>query len=454
MEHIEFAIVLAMVFINAVFAAYEIALASVSIARLQALAGENRSGAAAALAMKEGIEKSLAVVQLGITLVGLIAGATGGASATDDIAPYLREYGLGETTANVTAICLVVVPLTALTIVLGELMPKLFALRNKEWVCLSLSPLMKFFSLSAWPVVWLLEFSASGLMDLSEKVWRPGPHANAKIEAAELQELRAIASMARTSRLIGAREENIILGAARLASRPLREIILPAEYIRMLTLSDSLADGLIAAHLDLHTRFPVSERKDDPQSIVGYVNFKDIVTALKLSPQEPSIRGIMRHLPTLEADVPISNALEFLLKERTHIALVRDKAGMVLGMITLEDIVEELVGDIQDEHDLLPVHVIRSGNGWIIGGGATLARIKELTEIDLGPAEGPQSLSNWVIQRLSTAPRGSEIVRHQGLRILVRKVRRQRVLEAAMFREDTGRDADRKADPSPGGRSA
>ena len=437
MEHIEFVIVLAMIFVNAVFAAYEIALASVSVARLQALAGQHRTGAVAALAMKDGIEKSLAVVQLGITLVGLIAGATGGASATDDIAPYLRSFGLGESAANVAAICLVVVPLTALTIVVGELMPKLFALRNKEWVCLALSPLMKFFALSVWPVVWLLEFSASGLMDLTERIWRPKPHADAKTEAAELQELRAIASMARTSRLIGAREENIILGAARLASRPLSEIILPAEYIRMLTLTDSLADGLIAAHLDLHTRFPVSERKDDPQSIVGYVTFKDIVTALKVSPQEPTIRGIMRQIPNLQAEVPISAALEFLLKERTHIALVRDKANMVQGMITLEDIVEELVGDIQDEHDLLPIHVIRSGNGWIVGGGATLARIKDLTHIDLGTGAAPQSLSAWMMQRLDAVPHGSEVVRHENVRVLVRKVRRQRVLEAALIREET-----------------
>ena len=329
MESSEFLVVAFMVFVNAIFAAYEIALASVSVARLQFLTSLHRAGAASALFMKEEIEKSLAVVQLGITLVGLVAGAAGGASATDDIAPYLEKMGLSVAAANVLAIILVVLPLTAVTIVGGELVPKLFALRNKEWVCLKLSPPMRWFSLSVWPIVWVLEASASGLMDLSEKLWKPQPHADARTEAAELQELRAIASLARTSRLIGAREENIILGAARLASRQLKEIVLPAEHIRMLTADGTLADSMLVAHMDMHTRFPVAERPGDPQSIVGYVTFKDIVAMLKLSPDLPSLRGILRQIPSLRDNLPISEAMEKLLREHTHISLVRDEAGAV-----------------------------------------------------------------------------------------------------------------------------
>lgn len=445
MEYLELIVVLAMVMVNGVFAAYEIALASVSLPRLQLLVSDNRRGASAALVMKDGIEKSLAVVQLGITLVGLIAGATGGASATEDIAPQLGALGLSESLAELLAIALVVVPLTAITIVVGELLPKLFALRNTEWVCLALSPLMRFFSISVWPVVWLLEFSATGLMDFSERFWRPGPHADSRAEAAELLELRAIASMARTSSLIGAREENIILGAARLASRPLREIQLPAAHIRMLALGDSLAETLIAAHVDLHTRFPVTERPGDPQAIVGYVTFKDIVNALKLSPGEPSIRGILREITSLSADMPISQALETLLKEHTHIAVVRSATGTVEGLITLEDIVEELVGDIQDEHDQLPVHVVRSGSGWIVGGGAKLSRIRELTSFELSSSPESLNLSHWIIERLRAVPVGSEIIRDGAVRVQVRKVRQQRVLEAAL----TQLPQDSPAEPSP-----
>ncbi len=438
MEFIELVVVLAMVFVNAVFAAYEIALASVTVARLQFLSDNGRAGASAALLMKEEIERSLAVVQLGITLVGLIAGATGGASATDDIAPSLQSLGLSPITANVCSVAIVVIPLTAVTIVLGELVPKLFALRNKEWVCLTLSPAMKWFSLSVWPLVWLLETSASGLMDFTERLWKPRPHADARSEAVELQELRAIVSLARTSRLIGAREENIILGAARLASRPLNEIVIPAEHIRMMYLEYNLAECLIAAHLDMHTRFPVTKIKDDPQSIIGYVTFKDVVSTLKLSPREPSLRGIVREIPSLQGSLPIATAMENLLREHTHIALVRDSDGKVIGMITLEDIIEELIGDIQDEYDLLPIHVIRSGNGWVVGGGTSLTRLRELTGIDLQLSGSKAfNVNGWMIEQIGKLPSGGEIIRHDNVRALVRKVRRQRVLEATLTPEPT-----------------
>ena len=435
-DGLQLLIVVLMVFVNSIFAGYEIALASVSVSRLQFLASQHRLGAAAALYMKQEIEKSLAVVQLGITLVGLIAGATGGASATEDIAPYLQRLGLSITAANVLAITMVVLPLTAATIVIGELVPKLFALRNKEWVCLRLSPLMKWFALSVWPIVWVLETSASGLMDLSERLWRPKPHADARTETAELQELRAIASLARTSRLIGAREENIILGAARLASRKLKEIILPVEHIRMLVADDSLADSMNAADLDMHTRFPVAERQNDPQSVVGYVTFKDIISMTKLSPDLPSLRGILRQIPSLDENLPISEAMEKLLREHTHIALVRDTNLKITGMITLEDIVEELIGDIQDEYDLLPSHVLRTGQGWIVGGGITLKRLLELTGIELDSGTQSHNLSGWMIDQIGRTPRGGDVVSHGPFQVIVRKVRRQRVLEAKLMAKE------------------
>lgn len=435
MESTELLVVFVMVLVNGVFAAYEIALASVSVSRLELLVNEKRVGATSALFMKEEIEKSLAVVQLGITLVGLIAGATGGASAIDDVSPLLARWGFSPSASNVLAITIVVVPLTAVTIVIGELVPKLFALRNKEWVCLRLSPVMKLFALSVWPVVWALETSASGLMDLSERFWKPAPHASSRSEAIEIQELRAAAGLARTSRLIGSREEAIILGAAKLASRQLREIMIPAESIRMLSIDQSLADCLITAHLDMHTRFPVTNQPKDPQAICGYVTFKDIVAALKVNPRDPSVKGVLREIMSIPSNVMISTALERLLREHAHIAIVRDADQLVVGMVTLEDIVEELLGDIVDEYDLLPNHVIAAGDGWIAGGGVTLSRLREMTGLTIPSDDPKQNVSSWLTDRLGREPIGGDSYRAEGLRCSVRKVRRQRVLEIAIRAE-------------------
>lgn len=434
MAGLEWIIVVLMVLVNALFAAYEIALASVTKARLQTLKDQGRFGAQAAIAMKESIEKSLAVVQLGITVVGLIAGATSGATASESLSPVLQEFGFSEHFSDVVAIAVFVAPLTIATIVIGELVPKLFALRNKEWVCLTLSPWMRGFALLAWPLVWLLESSATGVMDFSERLWSPKASHESKNEAIELQELRAIASLARTSSLIGSREENIILGAARLASRSLSEIALPASQIHVLPLNSTLSECLIAAHMDMHTRFPVAKDKSDPQTIVGYVTFKDIVSVMRINPSEPSIAGILRSIPKLDQSLQISVALERLLREHTHIALVIDTDGKISGMITLEDIVEELLGDIQDEYDMLPIHAVRAGQGWLVGGGISLIRLKEITGLELEGSEMFPNLNAWVSARLGHLPIGGDTIEHQGIRVLVRKVRRQRVLEALVSR--------------------
>ncbi len=433
MWSIELAVMLAMIVINSIFAAYEIALASIDATRLDRLAREHQRGAAAALFMKKNMEASLAVVQLGITLVGAVAAATGGAGAQESIQPQLIAFGLSKTWAEVIAITLVVIPLTIVTIVVGELVPKLFALRNKEWVCLRLSPLMRWFAASVWPVVWLLEKSAKVVMLWSERRWMPGSDDQQQFREPALRELQAIAALARTSRLIGMREEDIIVNASRLSTTPVRDIMLPAQFISMLTSETSLAECLITAHHDMHTRFPVSERPGDPQAIVGYVNFKDIVACLRLSPRDASIRAILRPLPLFREDSSVSACLERLIHERNHIALIRDLEERVVGMITMEDILEELVGEIHDEYDRLPSYVTKSGNSWVVGGFAKLAHVREVTGIDLpaeGAAEPPATVNDWVIQRLGRPVQGGEIVSADGVRAVVRKVRRQRVLEA------------------------
>lgn len=438
---IEIVIMLAMIAINGLLAGYEIALASVTIGRLQVLATEGKRGAKAALYMKQNVEASLAAVQIGITLAGAIAAAVGGAGAKGAIAPALQSMlDIPGLYANLFAIAFVIIPLTILTILFGELLPKVFTLRNKEWVCLVLSPAMRVFSLLVRPGVWFLEGLVMTVVRWLEVWWRRKV-GRSWDDATQLQELRACAAWARLSRLIGHRQERIILGAADLSTKAVREVMIPANHIKMLNLEDSLMQSLILAHQDMHTRFPVTKTPGDPQGIVGYVTFKDLVAYMKLEPQRPSLQAITRPIVSLPQERPLAACLEQLIKDYQHIALVRDSSGTVAGMITLEDMLEELVGEIEDEYDRLPSHVVPVGGAWVVGGGIGLDRLKEATGIDLAtdlPPNGARNLSEWIIGQTGCLPQGGLELQRAGRRFLIRKVRRQKVLEAQISAQSQG----------------
>jgi len=423
---IELAVMLLMIGLNSVFAAYEISLASIGAGSLHGFVAEKKRGAEAAVRMKQNIEGSLAVVQLGITLVGVIAAATGGAGAEETFEPILLRWGVPESVSQILAIAIVVIPLTIVTIVVGELVPKVFALRNKELVCLTLSPIMEWFAASVKPAVWFLENSVAWIM-------RIGGRRNADDEnKAAIQDLHGAAAFARISRLIGQREEGIIMSASRLSSTSVKKIALPAEHMDMLVTDQDLSEALLAAHQNMHTRYPVTEEKGNAQRIIGYVNFKDIVANLRYASHSSSLRKLIRSLMTFDVENPVSDCLERLIRERSHIALVKDHTGSIVGMITLEDIIEELVGEIHDEYDHIPSHLNKAGDGWIAGGFVSLNQLRDVAGIDL-KAIGDKplyTLSDWVFESLGRPPRGGDSIKSDCYQIIVRKTRNVLVQEA------------------------
>lgn len=423
---IELAVMMLMIGLNSVFAAYEISLASIGIGRLHKLRTEKKRGAEASVRMKENIEGSLAVVQLGITLVGVIAAATGGAGAEETFEPILLGWGVPESVSQILAIAIVVVPLTIVTIVGGELVPKVFALRNKELVCLTLSPIMEWFAVSVKPAVWFLESSVAWIMRMG------GRRDEDSEDKAAIQELHGAASYARISRLIGQREEGIIMSASRLSTTPVKKIALPAEHMDTLVADETISDALLAAHQNMHTRYPVTEEAGNAQRIIGYVNFKDLVANLRFSQHTSSFRKLIRSFGSFDSETPVSECLERLIRERSHIALVKDSTGLITGMVTLEDIIEELVGEIHDEFDRIPTHLNKTGDGWIAGGFVSLHQLREVAGIDL-KAIGDKplyTLNDWVFESLGRPPKGGDTIKTDSCQIIVRKTRNVMVLEA------------------------
>ncbi len=425
--------------VNAVFAAYEMALASVSRTKLAVFISEKRKGAEEAAFMKDRMEASLAVVQLGLTFFGAIAAATGGAGVADSLAPYLQlHFGLSLWAAKFLALIFFVVPLSGFMIIFSELVPKVFAINNKEWVCLKLSPIMKLLSRLVFPVVLFLEWIVKKIIGIGRKHWNP-PSILLE-EQHGLHELKAAATVAKAARLIGTREEKIVLSAAQLSLRPVKNIMLSVGDVSMIPSNCTLSEALIRAHMDMHTRFPVCTEEGNPQTIRGYVNFKDIVLALKLNPADPNIKGITRPLKTVHQDTPIAQVLEQMMQEKLHIALVCSNDQNVVGMVTLEDIIEELVGEIEDEFDSLPSYVHSYGSSWIMGGGVPMNIVTQTAGViwnQGGQETAMPTLNDWCGQKLGREPRGGEIIESNSLTIMIRKLRRKKIAEAivSVFKE-------------------
>jgi putative hemolysin len=425
----EIIVICVMLILNAVFVAFEMALASVSKARLVVLAGRKVKGADAALFMKENIEASFAIAQLGITVSTAIAAATGGFSASDSLAPWLAvRCHLSALLAHILSLILWVIPLSCFTIVFSELFPKIIALNNRDRVCLQLSPTMKALYYALHPVVRILEHIVKSMMkQFIKQMDQP------VMSDQGLHELHVAVALARTSSIIGAQQEKIVLAAAELSTRPVRDIIIPIDDISTIPLKATLGEALIRAHMDMHTRFPVCALEGNNQTIQGYVNFKDIIAALRLNPSDPSVRGILRPIKQVAADEAISRVLEVMIQGNHHIALVADKDGLYIGIVTLEDIIEELVGDIEDEFDRMPTYAHPYGAGWIVGGGITMEALRRTLGLTAVPADKTERLCDWCDRFAPKTVQGGEVIEAEGLRVMLRKFRRHKVSEAAVM---------------------
>jgi putative hemolysin len=358
---------------------------------------------------KQNIEEPIAVILLLNTAAHTIGASVAGLQFGDLYgAKYIMIFSLA---------------FTYVMLQFTEILPKTLAVKfNKEFAVYI-----------AVPLQWLL-FFFSPITKFVNFVNKPfeGKKLHGSADQATIAELSTMAGFARLSNLIGHQQERIIIQASRLSSRKVKEIMVPAEDIIMLFQDSPLTEVIVQIHLDLHTRFPVTNKRADPQGIVGYVNFKELVLLAKTHPHNPKLSEITRPLFDFEENLPVSEALRQMVANNLHLAIVRNSGGQIVGLVTQEDIFEELVGDIDDEFDRLPKHVIASGRQWVVGGGATIGRFRQvMNRPDFAPGIPPESsVSQWVCDKLEDHPKGGDTATIDGANILVRKVRRHKVTEA------------------------
>ena len=245
-----------------------------------------------------------------------------------------------------------------------------------------------------------------------------------------IDEISALAGMARLSNQISSHQEQIIKSASRLARLRVTEVMLPVEHVSFLSTSQTLPEALVAAHTDAHTRYPVCQA-GNKDNVVGYVNFKEMIYFMRTNPNDPSLRGVVRPVHFAAPDESARDLLTKCVDQHIHIAIVRDAKGNTLGLVTLEDLLEELVGDIRDEFDRLPrmFHPL-SGGTWMIGGGVPVGELCQRLGLQFADCQG--SVADWLARRLNRDPKAGDTFREGPAEFSVRRIRRGRVFEVAV----------------------
>ena len=336
------AIIVALVALNGVFAMSELAIVSARKPRLEAMARSGRSGARIAIELGADPGRFLSTVQIGITLIGIVAGAYSGASLGGPTGERIAILGVNPETAEIIGFAIVIGITTFLSLIVGELVPKQFALRAPEPIAAAMALPMVWLARATAPLVWLLDRTSALIFRLLRMNRESQNHVTA-------EELHLIFAEASRSGVIEESERAIISGVVRLADRPVREVMTPRTEVDWI---DAAADheALLAVLRTLpHSRMLVAEGTID--KIIGVVQARDIVAKL-VDGVEIDLRALMKQAPILPDQVDAMDALEALRRADVPMAMVHDEYGHFEGIVTPADLLAAIAGGFASDHDI------------------------------------------------------------------------------------------------------
>jgi putative hemolysin len=282
--------------------------------------------------------------------------------------------------------------------------------------------------LMARPLDWLIRAMAP-LISALHALNRPFERRQEPAQPVSVNDLMAMAAMARHAQQITPHQEHIIRGATKLSSMRVEQVMIPLAQVAVIASDQTLTEAMLTAHLDAHTRYPVCQAQDRGK-IIGYVNFKEIIASLRTNPNDPSLLGVMRPVHVIDAQRAASELLREFIEQHIHMAIVKDSAGRHLGLVTLEDLVEVLVGDLEDEFDRLPQHLHElSGGQWLFGGGIEAGQVAKCFGWRAEDFSGP--LAPWLEKQLEAPFKAGQLKVIAGVEFTVRRLRRGRIFEVA-----------------------
>jgi len=432
---LQFVAVALLILANAFFVAAEFALVSIRDTRIEQMLAAGTPGARAVRRLQQDLDDFLPAVQLGVTLCSLALGWIGEPLAAAVVLSWLHLLPLVEPHAllyaHIVAVALGFVVITYFHVVVGELVPKSLALRRAEAMAVSVAPPMLLFIAVARPAVRLLNVSAAMILrgfdiQLSERASVHSP-----------EELKLIATAARRMGLLPRFQETLIHRTLELDEVTVREIMTPRKQIFSLP-SNMLLEEASAKVIDhMHSRVPVYDEARGPEHIVGVVYSKDLARLMYFRPAARSgvapfvdlkLVQVMRDVLVVPETKSVLDLIRDFQQRRRHMAIVVDEYGSTVGVVTAEDAIEQLTGELEDEFDSPALPVLTTASGALLmDGGVNLRDLETQMQWSLPREGGVETLAGFVLMRLGHIPKEGESVEFEGRKLTVMEMDARRI---------------------------
>ncbi|MGF1431844.1 hemolysin family protein [Kitasatospora sp. LaBMicrA B282] len=431
------ALVLLFIILGGLFNIAEISLISLREGQIRALSerGTKRADRAAHLAADP--NRFLAAVQVGVTCMGFLSAAFGADTLAGKLSPVFVRLGLSKGAADPVALVGLTLLISYISLVLGELTPKRIGLQRAESLALLAAPVVDLMSVVLRPVIWLLGRSTNLMVRLL------GGDPNAGRGSMSSEELRGLVA---ANTQLGTDERALIADVFAAGERQLREVMVPRTEVTFLDADQLLAEVLEETSGSPHSRYPVVEGSYD--AVTGFVHVRDLYRAAHAE-QAVRLREIARPVKLMPATKDVLEAMSEMRREGHHLAIVVDEYGGTAGIVTLEDLVEEVIGEIRDEYDAQETASRRlAGGGMEVNGLLNLPDFAEETGVVL--PEGPyETVAGYVVAELGTLPAvGDRVETGEGVQLTVAKLDGRRI-DRVRVRVDRGPEgtSERSSEP-------
>lgn len=409
-----------LVLLNAFFVTAEFAIVKVRATRVQERLREGVRGAAAAQAVLRDLDAYLSATQLGITLASLGLGWIGEPAFATLIGPPLGTLGVwSPAVVHSIALTVAFALITFLHIVLGELAPKTLAIQRPEEVALAVAPPLRIFYRIFYPALWLLNTSSTTFLRLLGL----SPASEADLVHSE-EELRLLLAESHRIGALSASKRKLLENVFDYTRRSAKHIMVPRAEIVYLSLLRTLDENLDTIRRSQHTRYPLCET--DIDHVIGMIHSKDLFQSADPVREAPDLLKLKREILFVPETRPLDLLQRDFQQRRVHMAVVVDEYGGTSGLVTLEDILEEIVGEIQDEFDAEPPKMESTPEGYVVDGLVLIEEVGQRLGVDL-PRHESNTLGGLVIARLGRIARLGDLVRLDGYDVKVVEMKGRRV---------------------------